>query len=494
MADATRSGLGILGAAFVMGALGDGLLRAVPWGLNLLAWVGALVAVIAALARWRHLGMEGDGRWLVVPALFFSAAVAWRDSPTLVALNVLALLVAAGLAASRARAGQLREAGVMEYGRGLATAVVEAVGGVLVLVSVNIRWREIPRGGWSSRLLAVGRGLAIAIPPTLVFGSLFVAADAAFAGVVNRLFGWDPRELLAHLAVAAFWAWPVGGYLRRLLIATGGPAPVAEQRGPGLLGSIEMGVSLGMLNALFLAFVLVQLRYLFGGAALVEASTNLSYAEYARRGFFELVAVAALVLPLLLLADWAVRKESRAQERLFRALVGALVALLFVIMASAVQRMWLYQEEFGLTELRLYTTAFIGWLALVFVWFVLTVLRGRRERFVLGALAAGFAVVAVLDVLNPDALIVRTNADRRDARPFDGRYAASLSADAVPALVQVLPTLDDDERRFVTERVLARWSPSRHADWRTWSWGRWQAWRALGTLADAPTQPAAPGR
>ena len=59
-----------------------------------------------------------------------------------------------------------------------------------------------------------------------------------------------------------------------------------------------------VVDLLFLAFVLVQFRYLFGGAELVRGLTGMSYADYARRGFFELVAVAALSLPLLLLADW----------------------------------------------------------------------------------------------------------------------------------------------------------------------------------------------
>ncbi len=106
-------------------------------------------------------------------------------------------------------------------------------------------------------------------------------------------------------------------------------------------------------------------------------------------------------------------------------ILGALVVLLLVIMASALQRMRLYQEEFGLTELRLYTTAFMGWLALVFGWFLLTVLPGRRERFAFGALAVRFAVVGLLDALNPDALIVGINAQRQNSpRPFDAYYAA----------------------------------------------------------------------
>lgn len=266
-------------------------------------------------------------------------------------------------------------------------------------------------------------------------------------------------------------------------VAAGGAGGVA----PGLsLGATEVGVVLGLLNLLFLAFVVVQARYFFGGASVVESSGGLmTYSEYARRGFFELVWAAALLLPLLLAAHWLLRKERAADERAFRVLAAGLIALMFVIMVSAAGRMRLYQSEYGLTELRLYTSAFMGWLALVFVWFALTVLRGRRERFMRGALAAGLLVTGALHVVNPDDLIVRTNASTvRQARTFDACYAASLSADAVPALLDALPALTERERRHVSEALLRRWSGG-DADWRTWNLSRSAARHAVGLRREA---------
>src|SRR5207253_11344203 len=87
------------------------------------------------------------------------------------------------------------------------------------------------------------------------------------------------------------------------------------------------------------------------------------------------------------------------------------------------------------------------YLAGVFAWFAWTTLRGQRPRFAFGALVQGFAVLGALHLVNPDALIVRTNLARPPAeRPFDGWYAASLSADAVPLLLQALPRLDPAAR------------------------------------------------
>ncbi|MBA3239865.1 MAG: DUF4173 domain-containing protein, partial [Acidobacteria bacterium] len=241
------------------------------------------------------------------------------------------------------------------------------------------------------------------------------------------------------------------------------------------LGVVEVGVVLGLLNVLFMSFVFVQLRYFFGGSEVVLSSADMSYAEYARRGFFELAWVAALVLPLLLAVHWLLRKEDTAHERIFRALSGGLLLMLFVIMASAVGRMRLYQSEYGQTELRFYVTAFIAWLAVVCVWFALTVLRGERERFACGALVAALAIVGALHFVNPNAVIVRANAAlAHDRRVFDAPYAASLGADAVPALVEALPEMRPHERGEVAANLL-RWAASDGSDWRSWNWSRARA-------------------
>src|SRR2546423_1508317 len=96
------------------------------------------------------------------------------------------------------------------------------------------------------------------------------------------------------------------------------------------LGVVEVGVVLGLLDALFLGFVCVQVRYLFGSAAWVAATGGLTYAEYARRGFFELSWATALALPLLLALHWLLRADDRLALRVFRALALVQLALLFV--------------------------------------------------------------------------------------------------------------------------------------------------------------------
>jgi len=153
--------------------------------------------------------------------------------------------------------------------------------------------------------------------------------------------------------------------------------------------------------------------------------------------------------------------------------------LLFVMMVSAFQRMRLYQREYGLTELRVYTTVFMGWLAVVFVWFTMTVLRGRRERFAFGAVATGFLAIGALLAVNPDRLIARVNVEHAIAgRDFDAAYAASLSADAVPELIEALPKLNRSQRCALASQILQSQPIAGSPGWRSWNWSRAEAARA----------------
>ncbi len=528
MNERTKRGLEVLEAALLLGILGDALLRATPWGLNITLWMGAFcLAVLALLVRGRRKALIGEGRWLALPLLFFSIGFAWRDSLTLRTLDALALLVTLSLITLRARGGRIRLAGMMEYVVGGIVAAFNTWCGAFMLLFGDIKWKEISRPGWSRHVLAIVRGLAIAIPLVFFFGVLLMAADAVFEGIINKTLQLNFDTLFSHALLLIFLTWLTAGFLRSLLLGkevprtadgrlnisamvgnmgisqpfkepnqteqaktettseqktTNEQSAPTEQSAPAktksnyALGIVEIGIVLGMLNLLFLAFVIIQIRYFFGGADMVRITDALTYAEYARRGFFELVWVAALVLPLLLLAHWLLRKDNPAHERIFRLLAGMQVVLLFVIMTSAIGRMRLYQRAYGLTELRLYTTAFMGWLALVFVWFAATVLRGQRERFACGALVTGFLMIGALHVMNPDAFIVRVNVAHIQAgRALDASYVASLSADAVPALFEALPAVGQSERAIIAAGLLNQRASLAQGDWRSWNWSRREA-------------------
>ncbi|MFC0004195.1 DUF4153 domain-containing protein [Micromonospora siamensis] len=404
-------------------------------------------------------GRAARGAWAVA-ALALLAVGAVRDAGWLVVLCLLAAAPVAALAVAGGRTG-----------RGMLTAV---------RMSAVAPARSLP---WARRSMSaanagatVGRSLvsvAVSIALLVVFGLLFSSADAVFAGLVTDLvpagsppdlLGWGVRLLVAGPLLLG------GAYL------LAAPPRLADLRfAPGRpVRRREWVLPLALLDALFAVFVLVQLTVLFGGSDHVLRTGGLTYAEYARSGFWQLLAVSGLTLLVIGgAARWAPR-TTRADRLLIRVLLGALTALSLVVVASALYRVRVYTDAYGATRLRLFVATVECCLGLLFGYVGVAVLRLRAGW--LPALAAGTAVAALLTlaVLNPDRLIAEQNVDRylRSGR-LDAGYLAGLSADAAPALAR-LPepqrscALDGIRDRLVTED-----------DWRTVNLGRARARQLL---------------
>jgi len=470
----TQLGLTVLASGLGLGVLGDLLLRA-PLGLNLAIWIGTLLVAGIWLAHRYRLPVSADFPWLVLSVFLCAIAFVRRDSAALHLIDVAALVGLLSLTALATQGGRIRLRGVSTYIVATCVACAHAWFGAPRLLFGDIAWSQIQGGGRWRHLGAVGIGLVLALPLLVVFGGLFMGADAEFESLVNGIH-LDLPTLTSHIFFTALIGGLAAGALRGAALGFPETAEVGERILSPALRLTSAATALGALDLLFLVFVTLQIRWLFGGAAVIAETTGLTMAEYARRGFFELVTASALVLPVLLVADWATLRESRRERQAFRALATLLVAMVGVLLVSALQRMLLYVGAFGLTELRLYTTAFMVWLGGVFAWFLWTVLRDGRPRFAFGALLHAMAVVGALHLANPDALIARVNAAHASPMPFDAAYAAgTLSADAVPVLLDELPRLAPAERGAVAKLLLERWGTPNQRDWRSWNWSESRA-------------------
>jgi hypothetical protein len=471
----------ILAAAGVLGLAADRLLWMGPLGPGLAVWVGLLGIVAMVLVHRRTRRWNGAvGAWSLV-AVAAAAGTAWRAAPELGLLFFLVLIVAAAgvvLEARRRHFGRLR---VLDEAHGLALVpALAATGAVPLLVRAELPWAPQRR-----RTLAVGRGLLLAAPPVVVFGALLAAADPTFERYATKLTTLGMENLPAHLVMTLGFGWIAAGLLRGALPGPRGN-PLDRLR-PQRVGVEETAVILGLVTALFAAFVLLQATYLFGGRAALESISGLTLAEYARRGFFELVAASGLVLALLLVVGAAAPRGSG--RWVYRALAGLLIGLVLLVIASALLRLRLYVEAFGLTTDRFYAAALVVWIGLALGWFAVTVVRGRPRMFASGAVAMGIAAVFVLGALDPAALVARTNLDRESPRPVDGPYLRSLGADAVPAVVAGLAALDPDDQCAAARHLLDRWGPENPArgahqsDWRVWNAGEAAARSAVADHA-----------
>ena len=486
----------MLACALLLGLLADQLVR-VPGrpGLNVALWALAGTAVLWLLARLRETPVSRETRWLVGGALAFAILLVLRDADILAVWCLFSAVVLLGLAAGRAGLAWASRAQFVE----IAAAAVRD--GVLIAAgplgwSVGAARQIAPPESTSGRSLVrplrtVARGTAMAILPLLVLVQLLSDADPVFERVLVDAFFTDIGPLLQHLAFAALIAWFTSGYLRAFLVRDDIIMDRVRIPRP-TIAPAEITVALSLLNVLFILFLAVQVRYLFGGASLVQVTEGLTYADYARRGFFELVAAAAFVLPVLLVADWAAADDATRSRRVLRGTSTLLVVLLGGVLSSAAFRMRLYTDAYGLTEQRLFVSVFMVWLTGVLAWLAVTVLRGRRRGFAFGAMAGGLVCIAALHALNPHALIARVNISRATSgAEYDGRYLSTLSADAVPTLIARLPSLPQAERCRVFDMLEKRWTGERKGGWRTWNISDARARRLVRELSRPSDCPAA---
>lgn len=455
--------------ALLLGLLADQLVRVSGRpGLNVAIWALCGAFVLWMVSRRRGEAVSRETKWLVGGAVAFAALLMLRDAEALAVFCLFAAVVLLGLAAGR---GALAWAGRAHISEVAAAAV--RVGALIALGPLGwgvgaARQPAMPvsegKRAWPGRARVVARGTVMAVPPLLVLTALLTSADPVFARVLHNVMFAGLEPMLEHLAFASVIAWFASGYMRAFFVDDDVVMDRVRIPQPTLASS-EVAFAVSLINILFLIFLAVQVRYLFGGAGLVEVTEGLSYAEYARRGFFELVAAAAFVVPVLLVADWAAQKD-----RVLRAMSTLLVLLLVGVLASAAYRMKLYQDAYGLTEQRLYVSVFMLWLTGLLGWLAITVLRGRRRGFVFAAVVGGLACIGGLHLLNPHALIARVNLNRAaSGAEYDGAYLQTLSADAVPTLIARLPMLPEAERCRAMVMMQKRWSGARPGGWRTWN-------------------------
>ncbi len=493
----------VLAAGAVLGALGDVLLRAsAPPGLGLSLWIAAVAVAALALQRRAALPLHRTRATWLVTGVAFAAGLAWRDAPPLKLLAIGCATLAFALAAHRLTAAWVWRGSLTGYATALALGALHGwTAAVLALVDATRFRRRVAASGASGwrRAAAVARGLLIAAPLVAVFGALFMSADAVFENLVTSVVQIEIEWIAGHIVLFVVLAWLSTGYLRGWLTGTA-LTSAADRRGliddpetparKGLsLGITEVATALAMVDLLFLLFVIVQFRYLFGADQLIQVTPGLTYADYARRGFFELVFAVVLAVPVLLAADWVLLPRIRRDTLLFRGLAGLQVALVLAIGASALQRLNLYYRSYGLTESRVFAMALLLWIGLMLLWLAATVLRGRRDLFAFGTLASGLATVALLFAVNPDAVVARANIARMASADaperFDVAYATSLSADAVPVLIEALPALPSDVQCPLARHMLRRWPPQAERSLRAWSWS---AARAADAVRDHERQ------
>ena len=390
-----------------------------------------------------------------------------RTSDWILPLDVLVALALLGFGSSFARGGDPFD-----------VTVPRLAGRVLHLVAHGVLAPAFPFLGAPARRLAGGRvrGVLLALPVVAVVWALLSSADAVFASFFRLP---DLPDVWLHLVLLSLGAWWASALLR-----TASSPPFAMPSRTGVtLGRTEVSTVLGALAAVLGAFAVTQVVAAVAGADYVERTSGLSYAEYARGGFFQLLAVGFVSLA----TTWMLRPSFR--ENAHRTLGVAVAAGNLGIVAVAIRRLFLYEAAYGLTPLRVGAVIVAIWIGAVFVMTAVAIVRVADRAWLLPAsLAAAVALLVAANVVNLDGFIVERNVDRfAGTGKLDVVALAELSDDALPALAASLDDLSHAERAAMTIAVCPpRDEVEEGRSWLEWNLGRSRADDARRTICGGP--------
>jgi uncharacterized protein DUF4153 len=490
----------IVVVSIVLGLLAVRLCYDLPTGLNAPV-LTILVLVGAVLTRPAGARFDPLDAWLPAAALAVTLGAALRADPALQFIDLgLALALVGASVPAIAGYAITRSTALVLSGIGVRVMTSVAIAGAPILVAAAPTPDGTAFASGRKALAPYVRGLLIALPIVVLFVGLFAGADAVFAQVARDALHPDLElgDLPTRGSLTIAVAWLAAGLFAMWasILPTVESGPIEDWPAPAWVppadlprtaATTEAFVVLAAVDAIFALFVGLQVAYLFGGHDTL-AVAGMTYSEYARRGFFELVIVAVLAVGLVVLIDRVVGRRSRG-------VVGAslvLLAFTAVVLVSALFRLRLYQDAYGWTELRFYVLTTIFFLAFALVVTAVLLLRDRIAWLGHALAMGGVAVVVALAAIGPVGFIADRNLERAlhpELVPAGGRtgidaaYVASLGDDAIPALVAAYGKLPPADDRLVGQALQRRWDVLRDfppdGDPAAWNLGRARARAAL---------------
>jgi hypothetical protein len=325
------------------------------------------------------------------------------------------------------------------------------------------------------------RGVLIAIPILLILGALLASADMIFKDRLSNLFNWinfeNFSEFIWRTVYILFLSYILAGaYIHALTHSADKKAinddkPVVKP----FLGKVESFIVLGLINLLFLSFIIIQFRYFFAGEANISFE-GFTYAEYARRGFFELVAVAIISLGIFYLLSMITKRTDQKERRFFSLLGILLMAQVGCMLISAFQRLTLYEAAYGFTTLRTITHVFIIWLGVLLIAAVLMEIFNQFRRMALVLFLVLFGFTLTLNLLNVDRFIAKRNVEHAIAgNPLDAYYLVrNMSSDGLPDLFDYLQSesTPEDVKSALEASLACRYASDMNDEEKT-NWVEW---------------------
>jgi Domain of unknown function (DUF4173) len=439
------------GVSLVLGIIADLLFYNQTLGINLFLLVVILQAVTLFFIWRKASKLRLDQMALAAFIVILAAMPAFRYDPF---LNFINLMVIFGLLLIQLKSG---------VNPGLSNPFMARFVAVFVEIPVRLVQvlftRFIPDNlklfihfklsqKTTSGLVWVVVGVLISLPLLLIFSLLFASADPRFGQMFGDLFKFFSvlsflQSTVAQAILVVIFTLIFGCGLSFLIYAQNSwlnqPAsfPVRVISGyKTVINTIFV-----LINLLFGLFIGLQIGYMFGGQSNIKID-GFTYAEYARRGFGELLSISIISFILIKAGEYFVVRFSKNYPRDFQFLTGLWIFQVLLVAASALHRVILYEQAYGLTFIRLYSHIAIILIGLIFAAYLGKVIARATgnwfHQFLLGFLATSLVII---NLINPSYLIGQDlTRNFKDTGKLDIEYLQTLEADALDFQLPALET------------------------------------------------------
>ena len=296
----------------------------------------------------------------------------------------------------------------------------------------------------NSKLMYVLLGCAIALPLLVIVLNVLSSADPVFAKVIKDIFGklfysWDVVKIVLFAVIIFFFVY--GFIVKAGRRDLGANAPKEGSYEPVIGITITV-----VLTAFYLIFVGVQIVYLFMNSAGLP--DDITYAEYARRGFFQLLFVAIVNVGLVLIFSALFRKNL-----VLKVVLLIMCICTYVMIASSAMRLSMYIKEYDLSYLRINTIWALIVTSIVMAGVIVNLFMDKMPlfRYIFVTVMVMFTLYAFV---RPGAVIAKYNLEHASGR-VDLKYVMDIGSDGIPYAIDYLREKDispDDNLREVYEK------------------------------------------
>jgi len=438
----------LISFAIILGILVDYLFYGKPIGISFFVFISIFIIFSLILAKKFGEKITKIQHLLLIPIILLSAMVFYRSSAFLTFFNIIIALFLVFLFFVLFSKENLLNFTFSKYFISPPSFLIKSFGKSAKFIEGNINQIEAKKKIGSPEFRSTIRGIFISIPILALLIWLLSSADIVFQRYLEKIWkiSIDPEIVSRMLIVLVASYFFIGIFAKAFTNKKPENSSIGENNQSKLLGSIESSIVLGVVGLLFLVFISIQFVYLFGGREYVWGIEEyLTYSEYAKKGFGELIAVSIISFLLIYGIDKFGKRENIFQKRTFKILSSILIFEVIIIMASAFKRLSLYVDGYGYTFPRLLGFIFLFWLFFIFLIFLYKIFSGQKEtHFIFSAFWLIILFWAGINFFNPDAFVAKKNIERYlQGKQLDILYMSHLSNDAIPEMVKILKIEDE---------------------------------------------------